>query len=134
MVFHDLLSSIKQLVDDCEDVINDGKLAASSSNVDEMFKYVEAVKAIYMRAPSILREARDVVESRAGEDKLIKYISTYYRMLTLISIPYMISILRDMSRILYKQGYESKAVEVDELIKNFEIFLGTLKLKQDAPS
>jgi hypothetical protein len=129
MRFHDLLSSIKQLVDDCEDVINDGKVAVSTNNVGEMFKYVEAVKAIYTRALSILREARDVLESRGEEDKLIKYISTYYRMLTLISIPYMISILRDMTRILCKQGYENKAIEVNELINDFEIFLGTLKLK-----
>ncbi|MEM3993618.1 MAG: hypothetical protein QXW93_05360 [Desulfurococcaceae archaeon] len=129
MDLHDILSAIRQLVNDCENAIDEGKLAVSTGNIDDIFRYIEVTSEIFNRASFVLKEAKKVVETH-GEDSLTKYINTYYRMLTLISLPYMITILKDMMQILYKQGRNDKAVEINKLIENFENTLDTLKLKQ----
>lgn len=129
MDLHDLLSTIRQLVNDCENAIDEGKLAVSTGNIDDIFRYIEVTSEIFERAFFVLKEAKKAIEIHK-EDSLTKYINTYYRMLILISLPYMITILKDMIQILYKQGRNDKAVEVNKLIENFENTLGTLKSKQ----
>lgn len=127
MSLYSMLGSLKKLVDGCEEAIKEGKLAVSTRNMDLIVKFIGSVKAIATQAPLVLTEAKSFIEKCDKEDKLAKYISAYYRTLVLVSVPYLIMILRELADLLDGCGHENRVNEVRSIIASFESTLDTLK-------
>lgn len=127
MNIYEVFTHIRDLVNDLEVLITEGKKAIVTRDVSEFLLFMNNLKVVFENASSILIEAKNITMLGDKEDKLIKYISTYYRMITLISLPYIISMLRESRDLLEKQGYMDEVKEVNALIDHAESLLGTLK-------
>ncbi|MEM0000896.1 MAG: hypothetical protein QXH02_05355 [Desulfurococcaceae archaeon] len=127
MSLYNALTSLRRLVGSCEEAISEGKLALSTGDADLASKFVSSARVIAVQAPSILTEAKNLIEKHDKEDKLVKYISVYYRTLVLVSVPYIILILKDLADLLSKRGHVDKVNEVQNIIEKFEVALDTLK-------
>ncbi|MCC6040721.1 MAG: hypothetical protein LM557_00900 [Desulfurococcaceae archaeon] len=121
MSLHETLQNLKDLVDSFEDLIEKGKIATSTRNIELLSDFISSVEGAIPQATSALERSRDVLQQAQHCDVLLKYISVYYRMLVLVSIPYTISILESASQILktrYLEGDASKALALAEKLKN----------------
>ena len=128
------LSSLKKLVDAYEDAIKEGKLATLTQNPDLVMKFVSTVKNIAAQTSPVLEEAKCFIEKEVqGDDLTSKYISAYYRMLVMVSVPYIVMILRDLMRICTKHGQEDRVNEIKSIVESFEATLGTLKQRSVHP-
>lgn len=127
MSLYNALTLLKKLVGNCEEAINEGKLAISTGDVDLALKFVSSARMIAVQALPILAEVKSLLEKHDEEDKLVKYISVYYRTLILVSVPYIILILKDLAEFLDKHGHGDKVNEARNVIEKFEATLNTLK-------
>ena len=124
---YNALSQLKKLVDDCDEAINEGKLAIATKDVDLVAKFLASAKSIYERLYPFVEEIKNIIENYGDEDRLLKYVSVYYRVLTLVSVPYVVLILKNLEGFLGKQGHIDKIEEVKRIITGFEQVLSTLK-------
>lgn len=127
MSLYNTLALLKKLVSSCEEAISEGKLAISTGDVDLAAKFVSSARIIAVQALPILTEAKSLIEKHDKEDTLMKYISVYYRTLILVSVPYIILILKDLAGFLDKRGHGDKVNEALSVIEKFETALSTLK-------
>lgn len=129
MDVYSAMVSIKRLVDDCEEVIKEGKLAVTTGSVEQALKFIDLTRNISSYALNALLDARSILEMDRGnsQDKLIKYVSVYYRTALLVSLPYILTILKEVVQILSSQIHTEKASEASNLLHLFEEILGTLK-------
>ncbi|MEM4718210.1 MAG: hypothetical protein QXE81_05575 [Desulfurococcaceae archaeon] len=124
---YEVFTHIRDLVNDLDVLITEGKRAILTKDLNGFLLFVNGLKRVFENASWILVEAREVTLLGNKEDKLVKYISTYYRMITLISLPYIVSMLRESRDLLEKQGYINEVRDVDILIDRAEDILGTLR-------
>lgn len=127
MDLYDTLSLLKMLVDNCEEIIREGKLAIATKDTSLAMKFVSSVRSMIPQIRSVLAETRNIVEKHNAEDTLLKYISVYYRTLTLISIPYMILILKELRGLLDEHGRNDRINELQDIIMSLESAVSTLK-------
>lgn len=127
MSLYNTLASLKKLVNSCEEAISEGKLAVSTGNIDLALKFVNSARIIATQALPVLTEAKNLVEKHNKEDALVKYISVYYRTLILVSVPYIVLILKDLVNLLNRHGHGDKVCEARSVIEKFEATLNTLK-------
>jgi len=128
MSVHEVLQRVKQLVDDCEVIIRDGRLAVLTRDVNLAERVLEHSKNVIAQTKGVLGEAKRVIEAYdQREDRLYKYVSTYYRMLVMVSMPYAAMVLREVAVILEKHGRGEKAGEARSIAGNFEEASSTLR-------
>lgn len=124
---YDVLAEIKRLVEDYESAISSGKTALSTGSIELALQFVDSAKNVATRTQRVLEATKDALSKYNQDDKLYKYVSAYYRMALLVSIPYTIMILRHVSVMLDRNGYTDKAKEARDLADSFENTINTLK-------
>lgn len=127
MDLYGTLSLLKRLVDNCEEVIGEGKLAIATKDVDLATRFINSVRSMVPQIRFVLAETRNIVEKHDTEDTLHRYISVYYRVLTLISIPYVILILKELRSLFDKHEHNDKVNELQDMIASLELAVNTLK-------
>lgn len=129
MSLHDILSSLKNLVDDYETVIDKGKLAVKTEDVESVMVFISGARSLMERVQLILPSVREVLNAHGEGDKLVKYINVFYRMLVYVSIPYTLEVMEEAMNLLDRKGYITGVVEVKEAINMYESLMDTLKSK-----
>ncbi|MCC6043313.1 MAG: hypothetical protein LM553_00330 [Desulfurococcaceae archaeon] len=129
MSLHDILSSLKNLVDDYETVIDKGKLAVKTEDVESVMVFINGARSLMERVQLILPSVREVLNAHGEGDKLVKYINVFYRMLVYVSIPYTLEVMEEAMNLLDRKGYITGVVEVKEAINMYESLMDTLKSK-----
>jgi hypothetical protein len=129
MSLHDILSSLKNLVDDYEEVIDKGKLAVKTEDVESVIVFINGARSLMERVQLILPSVREVLNEHSEGDKLVKYINVFYRMLVYVSIPYTLEVMEEAMNLLDRKGYITGVVEVKEAINMYESLMDTLKSK-----
>jgi len=129
MSLHDILSSLKNLVDDYETVIDKGKLAVKTEDVESVMVFISGARSLMERVQLILPSVREVLNEHGEGDKLVKYINVFYRMLVYVSIPYTLEVMEEAMNLLDRKGYITGVVEVKEAINMYESLMDTLKSK-----
>jgi hypothetical protein len=129
MSLHDILSSLKNLVDDYETVIDKGKLAVKTEDAESIIVFINGARSLMERVQLILPSVREVLNAHGEGDKLVKYINVFYRMLVYVSIPYTIEVMEEAMNLLDRKGYITGVVEVKEAINMYESLMDTLKSK-----
>jgi len=129
MSLHDILSSLKNLVDDYETVIDKGKLAVKTEDVESVIVFINGARSLMERVQLILPSVREVLNAHGEGDKLVKYINVFYRMLVYVSIPYTLEVMEEAMNLLDRKGYIKGVVEVKEAINMYESLIDTLKSK-----
>ena len=129
MSLHDILSSLKNLVDDYETVIDKGKLAVKTEDVESVMVFISGARSLMERVQLILPSVREVLNAHGEGDKLVKYINVFYRMLIYVSIPYTLEVMEEAMNLLDRKGYITGVVEVKEAINMYESLMDTLKSK-----
>jgi hypothetical protein len=125
---HSLLASLRDLVDAYEKIIGELKIHVQTSRVEDASLLIDNIKRLTERTESTIIELKDIVVNLEGqEDRLARFITTYYRALIYISLPYLIELCRDLVQIMEKTGHTTEASELRGLINRYERFLSTLK-------
>ncbi|MCC6011158.1 MAG: hypothetical protein LM556_02010 [Desulfurococcaceae archaeon] len=127
MSLHETLHSLKDLVDSFEDLIEKGKIATSTRSVELLSDFINSVEGAIPQAVSALERSKEALREAQQSDVLLKYISVYYRMLVLVSIPYMINMLESASVILKSRDLEGDATKALALAKKLKNLVDTLK-------
>jgi hypothetical protein len=127
MSLHETLHSLKDLVDSFEDLIEKGKIATSTRSVELLSDFISSVEGAIPQAVSALERSKEALREAQQSDVLLKYISVYYRMLVLVSIPYMINMLESASVILKSRDLEGDATKALALAKKLKNLVDTLK-------
>lgn len=130
MSIHDALKDVKSIIDECEEVVRNGKLAISTRNVELALMVVEKTSNMSTRLKSVLLEIKRILNDYRQNDSLAKYVSTYYRMIVWVSLPYIAMILRNIVTILEKGGYPNKAEEAERIAESLESIIKLLKSYQ----
>ncbi|MEM1618239.1 MAG: hypothetical protein QXE77_01620 [Desulfurococcaceae archaeon] len=131
MSIYDVLHAIKKFVDECENLIRDGKLAVSLEDVNVALRFVEQAKSISIQIKPILEDTKQSLDAYKNEDALFKYISAYYRTAVLVSVPYVVMILKNVAGVLEKNGYLEKAKEARNVAENIEVIVNTLRSRRE---
>lgn len=131
MSIYDALHAIKKFVDECENLIRDGKLAVSLEDVNVALRFVEQAKSISVQIKPILEDTKQSLDAYKNEDVLFKYISAYYRTAVLVSVPYVVMILKNVAGVLEKNGYLEKAKEARNVAENIEVIVNTLRSRRE---
>ncbi|MEM0218603.1 MAG: hypothetical protein QW123_00955 [Desulfurococcaceae archaeon] len=131
MSIYDALHAIKKFVDECENLIRDGKLAVSLEDVNVALRFVEQAKSISIQIKPILEDTKQSLDAYKNEDALFKYISAYYRTAVLVSVPYVVMILKNVAGVLEKNGYLEKAKEARNVAENIEVIVNTLRSRRE---
>ncbi|MEM1864018.1 MAG: hypothetical protein QXN10_03830, partial [Desulfurococcaceae archaeon] len=93
--------------------------------IDQFISFLrETVINTYKLLPLVKSK---ILEQQGSTDKLYKYISTYYRMITLIDIPYLISILKQIADKLEKENERRDYEQLVRIIDDIEKFMDTLR-------
>ncbi|MEM1628382.1 MAG: hypothetical protein QXP02_01765 [Desulfurococcaceae archaeon] len=128
MDLQSLLPELKNLVDSYEELLDKGKIILLSrefSIIDQFISFLrETVINTYKLLPLVKSK---ILEQQGSTDKLYKYISTYYRMITLIDIPYLISILKQIADKLEKENERRDYEQLVRIIDDIEKFMDTLR-------
>lgn len=127
MNIHEALQAVKGIVEECEDVIKNGRLAVSTRNIEIARFVVKRSKELSSRLRDTLEEVKSALDKYGKEDNLAKYTGTYFRMVVLVSMPYVSMILRDIAAILEREGYENEAEEAEVTAETIETLVSTLK-------
>jgi hypothetical protein len=127
MSLHETLHSLKDLVDSFEDLIEKGKIATSTRSIELLSDFISSVEGAIPQAVSALERSKEALREAQQSDVLLKYISVYYRMLVLVSIPYMINMLESASVILKSRDLEGDATKALALAKKLKNLVDTLK-------
>jgi uncharacterized protein Yka (UPF0111/DUF47 family) len=127
---HSVLASLRDLVDTYEKTIGELKIYVQTSRVEDASLLVDDIKRLTERTESTIVELKDTIVNLEGqEDRLARFITTYYRTLIYISVPYLIELCQDLVQIMEKMGHSIEALELRGLINRYERFLSTLKSK-----
>ncbi|MEM4481900.1 MAG: hypothetical protein QXK88_05685 [Desulfurococcaceae archaeon] len=121
------LISIKRLVDDCEETIKEGKLAISTRSLERASKFIDLTRSMTSYALQALLDAKSIIDLNKEDDKLVKYISVYYRTALLVSLPYISTILKELIDVLDSQMHADKAREASHLLQILEEIRSTLR-------
>jgi hypothetical protein len=127
MSIHEAFQGLRDLVDRFEDLIEEGKIATVSNNVELVIGFINSVENSIPLTIDILERSRSILQEVQQDNKLFKYVSTYHRMLVLVSIPYIISILEAASSILRNRDLLDEANRALALAEKLKCFVGTLK-------
>jgi len=127
MSLYDVFQNLRDLVEQFEGLIEKGKTAVSTRSVDLINEFINSAEESFQQVTSILSRSRDILQEPRQSDALLKYTSVYYRMLVLVSIPYVIDILESASSILRNRNLEGNANRALVLAEKFKSFVDTLK-------
>jgi hypothetical protein len=127
MSLYDAFQELKELVERFEGLIEKGKVATSTRNVDLINDFIDSAEEIYQHANSVLEGSRNILMGSQREDSLFKYADVYYRMLVLVSIPYTVKILESASSILRGKNFEEHANRALLLAEKLRVLVDTLK-------
>ncbi len=98
MELHDLVSSLRDLVYEYDELISKTKLwygRINNSNLREFYEFLREIDEIMTKTMKILTIYNDS-KKILGKDQLSEYIVTYYMYLKLVSIPYTRDLLNDI--------------------------------------
>jgi len=127
MSIHEAFQCLRDLVDRFEDLIEEGKIATVSNNIELVVGFINSVESSIPLTIDILERSRSILQEVQQDNKLFKYVSTYHRMLVLVSIPYIISILEAASSILRNRDFLDEANRALALAEKLKCFVDTLK-------
>ncbi|ADI32427.1 hypothetical protein [Staphylothermus hellenicus] len=117
---YDYLSSLRDLVNAYEKLIDKLKYVKNASNSDpeKVDRIIPEIKGILEKTTILLSKYEDVIAINSDIDENTQqYLKTYYKYLKLVSIPYTYDLLNELKQVLIKHNYFKKAIKLDTLIK-----------------
>ncbi|MEM3926351.1 MAG: hypothetical protein QXU13_02055 [Desulfurococcaceae archaeon] len=128
MDLQSLLPELKNLIDSYEELLNKGKIILLSREFSIIGQFIPFLRETVINTYKLLPLVKSkILEQQGSTDKLYKYISTYYRMITLIDIPYLVSILKQIADKLEKENERGDYEQLVRIIDDIEKFMDTLK-------
>ncbi|MEM4020647.1 MAG: hypothetical protein QXS23_04330 [Desulfurococcaceae archaeon] len=128
MDLQSLLPELKNLIDSYEELLNKGKIILLSREFSIIGQFIPFLRKTVTNTYKLLPLVKSkILEQQGSTDKLYKYISTYYRMITLIDIPYLVSILKQIADKLEKENERGDYEQLVRIIDDIEKFMDTLK-------
>lgn len=127
MSTYDIFASIRDLADECDKIVDQGKTAILAEDIEKIISLTVDVKALIPRLRDVLLNTKELIVMSNKEDKLVKYVDVYYRMMILVNLPYISMMLRDSASILSRRGRDQEASDALSLADAIDSLLDTLK-------
>ncbi|MCC6033974.1 MAG: hypothetical protein LM567_00525 [Desulfurococcaceae archaeon] len=127
MSVHEAFQSLKDLIERFENLLEEGKIATISNDVKLVIGFINSVESSISLTINVLEKSNNILQEIQQDDKLFKYISTYHRMLILVSIPYLTSILETAASILKNKDLINEANRAITLAEKLKYFVDTLR-------
>lgn len=127
MSTYEVFSSIKDLTDECDKLLDQIRTALLVEDAEKIISFSTVLKEMMPRIREVLIQTKELVIDSDKDDKLVRFIDVYYRMMVLVNLPYLSMMLRDSASLLNKLGRSQEAVIALSLAEDVDSLLDTLR-------
>lgn len=125
---YSLLRSMSAISEDLDRLLKELKLAVMSRDVLVIKDSIDKANRLFNSAMEIFAEAKPLMRDSAGaKEEVDRYISVYYRMFKLITLPYSIELLEEIIDICRARSSEECEKSAEQLAERLRSFESTLK-------
>jgi len=116
----DMLTSLKKLVDDFEEIIDFAKGIRYASDRKLIKGFIQKLSNALDKTSWLLEEYG---KATTGDPLMLKYIQTYHAYLTMVTIPYLKDLLYEALFELEKKGFREECDDLRVLHDRISLFL-----------
>lgn len=123
---YSLLRSISTISEDLDRLLQELKLATMTKDLIIIESSINRANRLFGSAMEVFAEAKLLVKEGA-EEEVDRYISVYYRMFKLVTLPYSIELLEEIIDICRSRGSEECERSVERLAERLKSFEAALR-------